>query len=327
MKIGIPDDYADVVRTLAAFKTIAGHAVSIWTDAAPDLDAQVERLKDIEALTLLRERTPISAALVARLPALRLITISGPYPNVDVAACTAHGIAVCASINRASTATPELTWGLVLAAMRNIPQEVSRLKGGAWQGHIGRVLHGRTLGILGFGRIGKAVAGYGRAFGMRVLVWSRARGLAEAKAQGFELAGGPDELYAEADVLSVHLRLTPETRGFITRADLARMKPTSLFVNTSRAELVEPDALVAALRAGRPGSAAVDVYEHEPVTGARHPLLDLPNALCTPHLGFVALDQLDQYFADQFDCVLAFARGEPIDVINPEVLGRNEVRK
>jgi D-3-phosphoglycerate dehydrogenase len=320
MKIGIPDDYADVVRTLPAFKAVAGHAVSIWTDAAPDLDAQVERFKHIEALTLLRERTPISAALVSRLPTLRLITISGPYPNIDVAACTANGIAVCASVNRASTATPELTWGLVLSAMRNIPQEVSRLKGGAWQGHIGRVLHGRALGILGFGRIGKAVAGYGRAFGMRVLVWSRPRGLAEAKAQGFELASGPEELYAEADVLSVHLRLTPETHGFITRADLARMKPTSLFVNTSRAELVEPDALVAALRAGRPGSAAVDVYEHEPVIGARHPLLDLPNALCTPHLGFVALDQLDQYFADQFDRVLAFARGEPIDVINPEVL-------
>jgi D-3-phosphoglycerate dehydrogenase len=322
MKIGIPDDYADVVRTLAAFEKVAGRDVSIWTDAAPDLEAQVARFKDIVALTLLRERTPISAALVARLPALKLITISGPYPNIDVPACTAHGVAVCASVNRASTATPELTWALILAAMRNIPQEISRLKGGAWQGHIGRVLHGRMLGILGFGRIGKAVAFYGRAFGMRVLVWSRERGRAEAKAQGFEIAGGPDELYATADVLSVHLRLTPETRGFIKRADLARMRPTSLFVNTSRAELVEADALVAALRAGRPGSAAVDVYEHEPLIGARHPLLDLPNALCTPHLGFVALDQLEQYFSDQFDRVLAFERGEPIDVINPEVLGR-----
>ena len=188
MKIGIPDDYADVVRTLAAFEKTAGHAVSIWSDAAPDLDAQVARFKDIEALTLLRERTPISAALVARLPALKLITISGPYPNIDVAACTAHGIAVCASVNRPSTATPELTWALILSAMRNLPQEVSRLKAGAWQRHIGRVVHGRTLGILGFGRIGKAVAGYGRAFGMRVLVWSRERGRAEAKAQGFEIA-------------------------------------------------------------------------------------------------------------------------------------------
>jgi D-3-phosphoglycerate dehydrogenase len=271
---------------------------------------------------LLRERTPISAALVARLPGLKLITISGPCPNVDVAACTAHGIAVCASVNRASMATPELTWGLIMSAMRHIPGEVAGLKGGQWQHRIGRVLHGRKLGIYGFGRIGKVVAGYGRAFGMPVLVWSRERGRAEASAQGFDVAAGPDELFAQADVLSVHLRLTAETRACITRADLARMQPGSLFVNTSRAELIAPGALVEALRAGRPGSAAVDVFEHEPVLAARDPLLALPNALCTPHLGFVALDQLDDYFSDQFDRVLAFERGEPTDVINPVVLTR-----
>jgi D-3-phosphoglycerate dehydrogenase / 2-oxoglutarate reductase len=320
MKIGIPDDYADVVRTLPSFVKMSGHAVTVWTDAVPDVDGLAERFKDVEALLLLRERTPISAALVARLPGLRLITISGPYPNVDVAACTAHGIAVCASTNRASMATPELTWGLIMAAMRHIPGEVARLKGGGWQHQIGRVLHGRRLGIFGFGRIGKVVAGYGRAFCMPVLVWSRERGRGEARAQGFEVATGPDELFAQADVLSVHLRLTPETRACITRADLARMQPGSLFVNTSRAELVTPGALVEALRAGRPGSAAVDVFEHEPVLGARDPLLGLPNALCTPHLGFVALDQLDDYFSDQFDRVLAFERGEPVDVINPAVL-------
>ena len=320
MKIGIPDDYADVVRTLPSFAKMSGHAVTVWTDAVPDVDGLAERFKNMEALLLLRERTPISAALVARLPGLRLITISGPYPNVDVAACTARGIAVCASTNRASTATPELTWGLIMAAMRHIPGEVARLKGGAWQHQIGRVLHGRRLGIYGFGRIGKAVAGYGRAFGMPVLVWSRERGRAEARAQGFEVATGSDELFAQADVLSVHLRLTPETRACITRADLARMQAGSLFVNTSRAELVAAGALVEALRAGRPGSAAVDVFEHEPVLGARDPLLGLPNALCTPHLGFVALDQLDDYFSDQFDRVLAFERGEPVDVINPAVL-------
>jgi D-3-phosphoglycerate dehydrogenase len=326
MKIGIPDDYADVVRTLPSYAKMSGHPVSIWTDAAPDLDALAERFKDVEALVLLRERTPISAALVARLPALRLITISGPYPNIDTAACTAHGVAVCASVNRASMATPELTWGLIMSAMRHIPGEVARLKGGAWQHDIGRVLHGRRLGIFGFGRIGKVVAGYGRAFGMPVLVWSRERGRAEARAQGFDVAASVDELYAQADILSVHLRLTPETRGCITRADLARMQPGALFVNTSRAELIEAGALVAALKAGRPGSAAVDVFEHEPVLGARDPLLGLPNALCTPHLGFVALDQLDDYFSDQFDRVLAFERGDPIDVINPEVLGKSTVR-
>jgi D-3-phosphoglycerate dehydrogenase len=327
MKIGIPDDYADIVRTLPSFAKMSAHAVSIWTDAVPDLDALAERFKDVEALVLLRERTPISAELVARLPGLRLITISGPYPNIDVAACTAHGVAICASVNRASMATPELTWGLIMAAMRHIPGEVARLKGGGWQHDIGRVLHGRRLGIFGFGRIGKVVAGYGRAFGMRVLVWSRERGRAEARAQGFEVAASPDELYAQADVLSIHLRLTSETRACITRADLARMQPGSLFVNTSRADLIEPGALVAALKAGRPGAAAVDVFEHEPVVGGRDPLLALPNALCTPHLGFVALDQLEDYFSDQFDRVLAFEGGHPIDVINPQVLGKSAARE
>jgi D-3-phosphoglycerate dehydrogenase len=320
MKIGIPDDYADVVRTLPSFAKMSGHAVSIWTDALPDADALTERFQDVEALVLLRERTPVSAALVARLPKLKLITISGPYPNIDVAACTAHGIAVCASANRASMATPELTWGLIMAAMRHIPGEVARLRGGAWQHQIGRVLHGRRLGIYGFGRIGKVVAGYGRAFGMKVLVWSRERGRAEAGAQGFDVAAGPEELFAQSDVLSIHLRLMPETRACISRTDLGRMRPGSLFVNTSRAELIEAGALVEALKAGRPGAAAVDVFEHEPVLGASDPLLALPNALCTPHLGFVALDQLEDYFSDQFDRVLAFEAGQPIDVINPAVL-------
>ncbi|HEY6257436.1 MAG TPA: D-2-hydroxyacid dehydrogenase family protein [Xanthobacteraceae bacterium] len=322
MKIGIPDDYADVVRTLPSFAKMADHAVSVWTDAVPDIDRLAERFKPMEALVLLRERTPISAALLARLPALRLITISGPYPNIDVAACTAHDVAIAASVNRPSFATPELTWGLIMSAMRHIPGEVARLKAGGWQHNIGRVLHGRRLGILGFGRIGKVVAGYGRAFGMGVLVWSRERGRVEARAQGFDIAAHPDELFAQSDVLSVHLRLTAETRGSITRADLARMRPGSLLVNTSRAELIEKGALVAGLQAGRPGAAAVDVFEQEPVEGARDPLLALPNALCTPHLGFLALDQLDDYFSDQFDRVLAFERGRPIDVINPEALTR-----
>src|ERR1700676_1907979 len=205
MKIGIPDDYADVVRTLPSFAKTSGHPVSIWIDAVPDIDGLAARFKNVEALVLLRERTPISAALVARLPGLRLITVSGPCPNVDVAACTAHGIAVGASANRASMATPELTWGLIMSAMRHIPGEVARLKGGQWQHRIGRVLHGRRLGILGFGRIGKVVAGYGLAFGMRVLVWSRERGRAQAGAQGFDVATSAEEDYAQTDVLSFHL--------------------------------------------------------------------------------------------------------------------------
>jgi D-3-phosphoglycerate dehydrogenase len=320
LKIGIPDDYADVVRTLPSFAKMAGHEVSIWTDAVGELEGLAARFQHVEALLLFRERTPISAALLPRLPNLKLITISGPHPNVDVAACTAHGVAVCAAVNRPSSATPELTWALILSAMRHIPGEVARFKAGGWQRQIGRVLHGRTLGILGFGRIGKVVAGYGRAFGMRVLVWSRERGRAEAKEQGFEVAASLGELFVQSDVLSVHLRLTPETRGLVKRADLACMKPDALFVNTSRAELVAGGALVAALQAGRPGAAAVDVFEQEPVLGARDPLIALPNALCTPHLGFVALDQLDEYFSDQFDRALAFERGAPIDVINPQAL-------
>ena len=226
--IGIPDDYADMVRTLPSFQKVAGHPVSIWTDAARDVDELADRLKDVEALALIRERTPISASLLARLPKLKMITISGPYPNVDLAACSAHGVMLCASANRPTLATPELTWALVMAATRRIPQEVERLKSGGWQGRIGGMLHNRTLGVAGFGRIGKVVAGYGRAFGMRVLVWSRERGQDEARTLGYEVATSKVALFTEADVLTLHLRLTRETRGFVTRGDLARMKPDAL---------------------------------------------------------------------------------------------------
>jgi D-3-phosphoglycerate dehydrogenase len=256
------------------------------------------------------------------LPKLQLVTISGPYPNIDVAACTAHGVALSAGGNRATTATPELTWALIMASMRDLPRQIESLKAGRWQTDIGRVLHGQTLGILGFGRIGKAVAGYGRAFGMRVLVWSRERGRAEAAAQGYQVMENRADLFAQSDVLAVHLRLTAETRASITPADLARMRRDALFVNTSRAELVASGALVDALKAGRPGFAAVDVYEDEPVLAAGHPLLQLPNALCTPHLGFVAQQPMNEYFTDQFDRVLAFERGAPVDIVNPEVLRR-----
>jgi D-3-phosphoglycerate dehydrogenase len=322
LQIGIPDDYADMVRSLPAFAKLAGRPVSIWTDALHEPAALAERLKNVEALVLVRERTPITVALLARLPKLKLITISGPYPNIDVAGCTAHGVALSAGGNRATTATPELTWALIMASMRDLPRQIESLKAGRWQTGVGRVLHGQTLGILGFGRIGKAVAGYGRAFGMRVLVWSRERGRAEAAAQGYQVMKNRPDLFAQSDVLSVHLRLTPETRASITRADLARMRRDALFVNTSRAELVAAGALVEALKAGRPGFAAVDVFENEPVFGAGHPLLQLPNVLCTPHLGFVAQQPMNEYFSDQLDRVLAFERGAPIDVVNPEVLGR-----
>ena len=318
MNIAILDDILNVVRSLSCFARVKDHHVTIWSDHTKDTEVLAGRLKETEALVLLRERTPIRAPLIALLPRLRMITLNGPYPHIDVAACTRYGVTVCAGPPRPSSATAELTWGLILAAMRRIPQEMARLKSGQWQGSVGTGLRGRTLGVYGYGRIGRQVAGFGKAFGMRVLVWSRERGLAAARADGHTAAPGKQALFAEADVLCMHVRLLPETRGVVTAADLARMKPTSLFVNTSRAELVAPGALVNALRAGSPGAAAVDVFEQEPVVDTSLPLLNMDNVVCTPHLGYVERDQLDRYYNDQFERVFAFERGSAINVVNPE---------
>ena len=317
MNIAILDDSLNVVRSLSCFARVQDRNVTVWSDHTEDTDGLAERLKETEALVLLRERTPIRAPLIARLPRLRMITLNGPYPHIDVAACTRHGVKVCAGPPRPSPATAELTWGLILAAMRRIPQEMARLKSGQWQGSVGTGLRGRTLGVYGYGRIGRQVAGFGKAFGMRVLVWSRERGLASAQADGHAAAPSKQALFEDADVLCMHVRLLPETRGMVTAADLARMKPAAVFVNTSRAELVEPHALVDALRAGRPGAAAVDVFEQEPVVDTTLPLLNMDNVVCTPHLGYVERDQLDRYFNDQFERVFAFERGSAIDVVNP----------
>lgn len=320
MNIAILDDGFDIVRTLTCFANVSSHRVSIWNDHTKDVDTLAARLDNAEVLVLLRERTPIRAPLIARLPRLKLITLNGPYPHVDAAACSKHGVMLCAGPPRPSSATAELTWGLIIAAMRRISQEMAQLKSGGWQGSIGTGLRGRTLCVYGYGRIGRQVAEYGRAFGMRVLVWSREAGLAKARADGHEPVASWRVMLEEADVLSVHVRLTAQTRGIITAADLARMKPTALFVNTSRAELVKEDALINALRAGRPGSAAVDVYEQEPLTDPHHPLLEMDNVICTPHLGYVERDQIERYYADQFERVLAYGRGSPVDIANPDVL-------
>lgn len=320
MNVTILDDYVRLVPTLACFSRLAGHEVRVWHDCVRDIDVLAERMKDTEALVLLRERTQLRAPLLARLPRLRLITLNGPYPHIDLDACTKRGIVVCSEHARTSFATAELTWGLVIAAMRHIPDQMARLKRGEWQSRVGRGLRGRTLGVYGYGRIGKQVAGFGKAFGMRVLIWSREKARQDALGDGYEVARSREALFEEADVLSMHVRLVPETRGMVRAADLARMKPTAVFVNTSRAELVEPGALVAALKAGRPGFAAVDVYEDEPVLDAKHALLALDNLVCTPHLGYVERDQLENYFSDQFDRVLAFAAGKPYGVVNPAAL-------
>ncbi|HEX7043332.1 MAG TPA: D-2-hydroxyacid dehydrogenase family protein [Burkholderiales bacterium] len=320
LHIVIPDDYQDAVRSLACFEKLAGHRVTIYNDTVKDLDALAARLQDADALVLIRERTTVGEELLARLPRLRIIAQTARVgPHVDVAACTRRGIVV--TEGRGSPYAPaELTWALVLAAMRHIPLEAARLRAGRWQTMLGRTLRGRTLGIWGYGNIGRLVAGYGRAFGMQVLVWGREGSRARATADGFAVAQNREELFERADVLSLHLRLTPETRGIVTEADLARMKPEALLVNTSRAALVAPGALEAALRRGRPGFAAVDVYEDEPVLGGAHPLLKLDNVLCTPHLGYVERDNYESYFSQAFDQIAAFARGEPTGVVNPEAL-------
>ena len=245
LTITILDDYASIVSTLPCLSLIGEHHLSIYTDCERDIDQLANRLRDTDALVLLRERTPVSAALIARLRQLKLITLNGPYPHVDVEACTSRGIVLCSEHARTSYATAELTWGLVIAAMRHIPQQMAKLKAGQWQTRAGTGLRGRTLGIYGYGRIGKQVAGYGKAFGMRVLVWSREASRAQAQADGYEVAATREALFDEADVLSVHVRLLPETRGMVTAEDLARMKPSAVFVNTSRAELVAAGALEA----------------------------------------------------------------------------------
>ena len=320
MKIGIPDDYADMVRALPCFSKLAGHEVSVWNDAECDVDVLVERFADLDALVLLRERTKLPGALIQRLPKLKLITINGPHPNIDVETCTAQRVVICVGHGRISYATAELTWGLILASMRQIPQQVERLRNGGWQSAIGTTLRGRTLGIIGFGKIGSVVASYGRAFGMNVLVWSRATGLEAATQAGYETTSDRSEIFRRSDVVSLHVRYGKQTDSMVTADDLALMHPASLIVNTSRAGLIAPGALEAALRAGRPGFAAVDVYEQEPVPPSGHPLLSMQQALCTPHLGYVERDQMEAYFSDQFDRVLAFAAGNPVDVEYPEAL-------
>jgi D-3-phosphoglycerate dehydrogenase len=322
MKISILDDYQNVVRTLKSFPKLAGHDVTVWNDHTKDTDKLAERLKDTEALVLIRERTPIRAPLIERLPKLKLISQSSVYPHIDVDACTKRGILLCSDLHPSepSYATAELAWGLIIAALRRIPQEVTALKSGRWQSSIGTALRGGTLGILGYGRIGAVMARYAKAFEMRVLAWGQQRSAERARADGHEFAASKEALFEQSDVLTLHVRLIPATRGLVTAADLARMKPTALLVNTSRAGLIEPGALVAALTAGRPGLAAVDVYEEEPLPNAAHPLLNLDNVVCTPHLGYVERGGYERIFSVVFDQILAFAAGKPINVINPEAL-------
>ena len=323
MKVSILDDYFDTLRTLPCFRKLDGYEVEIWNDHVDDVALLADRLKDTEALVLIRERTKITAGLLERLPKLRLISQRSVYPHIDIEACTRLGIIVSSNMHAGtpSYATAELTWGLILAAMRQIPQQAAALKSGVWQTGVGRSLRGRTLGIYGYGRIGATVAGYGKAFGMRVLVWAREASRERARADGYEAAASKEAFLGESDVVSLHMRLIDATRGIVTGADLARMKPTALLVNTSRAGLIEPGALVQALEQGRPGMAAVDVFEQEPVRDADLPLVRMSNVVSTPHIGYVTYEEYETQFADVFDQITAIAAGSPIHVVNAAVLG------
>jgi D-3-phosphoglycerate dehydrogenase len=328
MKIAVLDDYHDTVRTLSCFKKLEGHDVTVWNDHVQDTDALAERLADAEALVLIRERTRIRGPLLERLPKLKLISQRSVYPHIDVDACTELGIVVSSSQHPGtpSYATAELTWGLIQAAFRRIPQQMSSLKAGNWQIGVGSTLRNKTLGVFGYGRIGAVVANYGKAFGMNVVVWARPQTMVRAKADGFLVAPSKIAFFERADVITLHMRLVDATRGIVTADDLRRMKPTALIVNTSRAQLIERGALVDALRAGRPGMAAIDVYEEEPLRDPKHPLLNMDNVVCTPHLGYVTREEYELQFTDIFDQITAYAAGSPINVVNPDVLKSNARR-
>ena len=324
MKVTILDDYFDTLQSLPCFNKLDGLEVTVWNDHVQETGALAERLKDTEALVLFRERTSIKAQLLEMLPALKLISQRGVYPHVDVEACTRNGVLFCSNIKGGASphAAAELCFGLILSALRQIPQQMAALQNGAWQIGVGETLHGKVLGIHSYGRIGSAVAAYGKAFGAGILVYGGQDSCARAHQDGYQVASSRQAFFSEADIVSLHVRLKPDTRSMITAADLALMKPDALLVNTSRAELIEVDALVNALRLGRPGMAAVDVFESEPVLNGDHALLHMPNVICTPHIGFVTRQEFDLQFADVFDQVVAFANGSPINVINPEVLHR-----
>jgi D-3-phosphoglycerate dehydrogenase len=322
VRVSILDDYFDTLRTLPCFRKLDGHQVEIWNDHTDDPDVLADRLKETEALVLIRERTKISAPLLERLPNLRLISQRSVYPHIDVEACTRLGIILSSDMHSGSPsyAAAELTWGLILAAMRQIPQQAAALKSGVWQTGVGRSLRGLTLGIYGYGRIGETVAGYGKAFGMNVQVWAREASRDRARADGYPAALSKEAFFQECDVISLHLRLVDATRAIVTASDLSRMKPDALLVNTSRAGLIEPGALVRALEKGRPGMAALDVFEHEPLRDIHHPLLTRDNVVCTPHIGYVTREEYEIQFSDIFDQVTAFCAGKPVNVINPAVL-------
>jgi len=314
LRVHILDDWSDTLRGLPSFARLAGHDVTIWTDAAPE-DLLVQRLAKAEALVLFRERTQITRSLLERLPNLLLISARGAWPHVDTQACADLGIAFCSQKSDAAPnhSAAELTWALILSAMRDLPAQMAALKAGHWQAGVGRSLRGRTLGIYGAGRIGQLVAGYARAFGMQVIWWGSDARRAELTAAGEVVPESRAAFFGGADVISLHLRLVPQTHGIVTAADLAAMRAESVLVNTSRAGLIEAGALLPALNAGRPAMAAVDVFDTEPLLDPKDPLLTHPQVIATPHIGFVTRDEFDLQFGEIYDQINAYAQGAPIN--------------
>ncbi|WP_428486391.1 D-2-hydroxyacid dehydrogenase family protein [Rhodopila sp.] len=318
MKIVIPDDYQDIVDRLACFSLLSGHDVVRYREPAADADQLVERLHPAEVVVAIRERVDFSRALIERLPNLRLIALVGrAATTIDYAACADHGVLVSTGLSSAPVAPAELTIALMLAARRNIVLEAEQMRRGGWPSTLSYRLSGSTLGIFGLGTIGSLVARAGAGMGMRILAWGHATSAAKAAAAGYDFAASQADLFARSDVLSLHARLRPDTKGIVGPDDLARMKPTALLVNTARAELIQAGALLAALRAGRPGYAAVDVYEQEPVTGGNHPFLAMPNVVCTPHLGWAEWDNFELYFSEAFQQIVAYAQGTPLRLAGP----------
>jgi D-3-phosphoglycerate dehydrogenase len=323
VNIVIPDDYQDMTEQLACFALLTGHTVTRHRAPARDLDELVARLRDADVVVAIRERVTFSRALLERLPKLRLIALVGrAATTIDYAACTALGIAVSTGKSSSEESPAELTVALMVAARRNIVVEAERMRRGEWPCTLSHRLHGSTLGIYGLGKIGALVATAGRGLGMNILVWGREGSRERALKLGYRAAESKAAFFEQSDVLSLHMRLRPETRGMVGPEDLARMKPTALLVNTARAELIQPGALLGALRAGRPGYAAVDVYEDEPIRNGDHPFLEMPNVVCTPHLGWAEWDNFELYMGEAFEQIAAYADGKPLRLANPDVTVR-----
>ena len=324
MKIAVIDDYQNAFRTLKCFAKLGAHETIVYNDTEKDPARLAERLKDTDAVILTQQRSRFPRAIIELLPKLKVISQTGRnIAHVDLEECTEKGIVVCAGGMGRPNGTAELTWGLIIAALRHLPFEVRQLREGHWQSTLGQEVHGKTLGIYALGKIGTIVAGVGHAFGARVLCWGREGSTKRAQELGYEVAKSRVDFFSESDILSLHIPLNNQTRGLVTGEDLAHMKPSALLVNTSRAGLIADGALVKALNHKRPGFAAVDVFEDEPVVGATHPLLEMENVICTPHLGYVTRETYESYYNIAVDQILAFASGNPINVANPQVLAKN----